>query len=64
MDHELRPGHRRERTLRERAVDEQDRPKVQPLMTVEPGGSGIMDVPDPYYSDGAVFEPGIRQGVP
>ncbi|HEY4224490.1 MAG TPA: low molecular weight protein-tyrosine-phosphatase [Pseudolysinimonas sp.] len=45
-----------ERTLREWAVSDQDRAKVQLLMTFEPGGSGTMDVPDPYYSDAALFD--------
>ncbi len=30
-------------------------------MSFEPGGSGIMDVPDPLFRQ---LEPGIRQGVP
>ncbi len=45
-----------ERTLREWATSEPDRAKVQLLMTFEPDGSGTMDVPDPYYSDAALFE--------
>jgi protein-tyrosine phosphatase len=45
-----------ERTLREWAVSDQDRAKVQLLMTFEPDGSGTMDVPDPYYSDAALFD--------
>jgi protein-tyrosine phosphatase len=45
-----------ERTLREWATGEPDRAKVQLLMTFEPDGSGTMDVPDPYYSDAALFE--------
>ena len=44
-----------ERTLREWATSEPDRAKVQLLMTFEPDGSGTMDVPDPYYSDAALF---------
>ncbi len=45
-----------ERTLREWATSEPERAKVQLLMTFEPDGSGTMDVPDPYYSDAALFE--------
>ena len=45
-----------ERTLREWAVSDQDRAKVQLLMSFEPDESGTMDVPDPYYSDAALFD--------
>jgi protein-tyrosine phosphatase len=45
-----------ERTLREWATSEPERAKVQLLMTFGPNGSGTMDVPDPYYSDAALFE--------
>ena len=45
-----------ERTLREWATSEPERAKVQLLMTFGPDGSGTMDVPDPYYSDAALFE--------
>jgi protein-tyrosine phosphatase len=45
-----------ERTLREWAVSDQDRSKVHLLMTFEPDESGTMDVPDPYYSDAALFD--------
>ena len=45
-----------ERTLREWATSEPERAKVQLLMTFETNGSGTMDVPDPYYSDAALFE--------
>jgi protein-tyrosine phosphatase len=44
-----------ERTLREWAQNESERAKVQLLMAFEPDGSGTMDVPDPYYSDAALF---------
>jgi protein-tyrosine phosphatase len=44
-----------ERTLREWAQNDQERAKVQLLMAFEPDGSGTMDVPDPYYSDAALF---------
>jgi protein-tyrosine phosphatase len=33
-----------------------DQGKVQLLMTFDPDGSGTMDVPDPYYSDAAMFD--------
>jgi protein-tyrosine phosphatase len=45
-----------ERTLREWAQSDQQRAKVHLLMTFGPGGSGTMDVPDPYYSDAALFD--------
>lgn len=45
-----------ERILRGWAADEVDRGKVQLLMTFDPDGSGTMDVPDPYYSDAAMFD--------
>lgn len=45
-----------ERTLREWALSEPERAKVHLLMTFEPDGSGTMDVPDPYYSDAALFD--------
>ena len=45
-----------ERTLREWAQSDQERAKVQLLLTFEPDGSGTMDVPDPYYSDAALFD--------
>ena len=45
-----------ERTLREWAGSDQDRAKVHLLLAFEPDRSGTMDVPDPYYSDAALFE--------
>jgi protein-tyrosine phosphatase len=45
-----------ERILRGWAVNELDQGKVQLLMTFDPDGSGTMDVPDPYYSDAAMFD--------
>ena len=45
-----------ERILREWAPDERERSKVHLLMTFDPDGSGTMDVPDPYYSDAALFD--------
>lgn len=45
-----------ERILREWAPSDADRSKVQLLTTFDPDGSGTMDVPDPYYSDAALFD--------
>jgi len=45
-----------ERILRGWATSELDLGKVQLLMTFDPDGSGTMDVPDPYYSDAAMFD--------
>ncbi len=47
-------GH--ERVLREWAPNEADRSKVQLLMSFDPEASGTMEVPDPYYSDAAMFD--------
>lgn len=47
-------GH--ERVLREWAPTEADQGKVQLLMSFDPEQSGTMDVPDPYYSDAAMFD--------
>jgi protein-tyrosine phosphatase len=44
-----------ERILRGWAGD-LDQGKVQLLMTFDPEGSGTMEVPDPYYSDAAMFD--------
>jgi protein-tyrosine phosphatase len=45
-----------ERILRGWATSELDLGKVQLLMTFDPDGSGTMEVPDPYYSDAAMFD--------
>ena len=45
-----------ERILRAWASNDIDRSKVHLLMSFEPDESGTMDVPDPYYSDAALFE--------
>ncbi len=45
-----------ERILRGWAPSDVDRGKVQLLMTFDPDGSGTMEVPDPYYSDAAMFD--------
>jgi protein-tyrosine phosphatase len=49
-------GH--ERVLRSWAENESDRSKVQLLMSFDPQGAaqGSADVPDPYYSDPAMFD--------
>lgn len=47
-------GH--ERVLRQWAPTEADQSKVQLLMSFDPEPSGTMDVPDPYYSDAAMFD--------
>jgi protein-tyrosine phosphatase len=47
-------GH--ERVLREWAPSDADRSKVQLLMSFDPDASGTMEVPDPYYSDAAMFD--------
>lgn len=44
-----------ERTLREWAGDEYSRAKVQMLLSFDESGGGA-DVPDPYYSDAALFD--------
>lgn len=45
-----------ERTLREWAMSDQDRSKVNLLLAFDPDASGTMDVPDPYYSDATLFD--------
>ena len=47
-------GH--EHILRQWASNDADRSKVQLLMCFDPDASGTMDVPDPYYSDAAMFD--------
>ncbi len=44
-----------QRTLREWAADDADRAKVQLLLSFDESGSAA-DVPDPYYSDAALFD--------
>ncbi len=44
-----------ERTLREWAGDESARAKVQMLLSFDESG-GAAEVPDPYYSDAALFD--------
>ncbi len=45
-----------ERILREWASNEVDRSKVQLLLGFDAEQSAAMDVPDPYYSDAAMFD--------
>ncbi len=45
-----------ERIVRAWAGDEQDRSKVQLLMSFDGDSPGALDVPDPYYSDAALFD--------
>ena len=44
-----------ERILREWAPEEQ-RAKVQLLTSFDPESAGVVDVPDPYYSDASLFD--------
>ena len=44
-----------ERILREWAHDEHQG-KVQLLTAFDPESAGVADVPDPYYSDAALFD--------
>lgn len=45
-----------ERILRTWAVTEQDRAKIQLLLTFDSDQAPMVDVPDPYYSDAALFD--------
>jgi protein-tyrosine phosphatase len=45
-----------ERTLREWAPDDASRAKVQLLMSFDDAAGSSGDVPDPYYSDAALFD--------
>lgn len=45
-----------ERTLKEWAPDEAARAKVQLLLSFDDGAGSPADVPDPYYSDAALFD--------
>ncbi|WP_294179635.1 low molecular weight protein-tyrosine-phosphatase [uncultured Schumannella sp.] len=45
-----------ERILRQWATTEHDRGKVQLLMSFDPEPHSPVDVPDPYYSDAALFD--------
>ena len=45
-----------ERILKSWAPDEDARAKVHLLLSFDPGAGGALDVPDPYYSDTAMFD--------
>ena len=45
-----------ERILRQWATTDHDRGKGQLLMSFDPESHGPVDVPDPYYSDAALFD--------
>jgi protein-tyrosine phosphatase len=45
-----------ERILKTWAAAEQDRAKVQLLLTFDSDQAPLVDVPDPYYSDAALFD--------
>ena len=45
-----------ERILRAWANSEQDRGKVQMLLSFDSEQAAVVDVPDPYYSDAAMFD--------
>ncbi|TAL45047.1 MAG: low molecular weight phosphotyrosine protein phosphatase [Salinibacterium sp.] len=45
-----------ERILKTWAASEQDRSKVQLLLSFDGEQASLVDVPDPYYSDAALFE--------
>lgn len=45
-----------ERILRTWAPNDQDRSKVQPMLSFDSELASLIDVPDPYYSDAALFD--------
>lgn len=45
-----------ERILRTWALNDQDRSKVQPMLSFDSELAPLVDVPDPYYSDAALFD--------
>jgi protein-tyrosine phosphatase len=45
-----------ERILKAWATNEQDRSKVQLLLSFDSEQASLVDVPDPYYSDAAMFD--------
>lgn len=45
-----------ERILKSWAPDDDARSKVHLLLSFDPEGQGALDVPDPYYSDTAMFD--------
>ena len=48
--------HGQERILKGWATDDRDRSKVQLLLSFDKEQSAIGDIPDPYYSDAALFD--------
>lgn len=48
--------HGHERALRAIAPDEEQAAKVRLLLSFDPLQTGSLDVPDPYYSDAALFD--------
>jgi len=49
-----------ERILRAWASNDQDRSKIHLLLSFDSDQSGVTDVPDPYYSDAAMFDGVLR----
>ncbi|MEF2976357.1 low molecular weight protein-tyrosine-phosphatase [Subtercola sp. YIM 133946] len=45
-----------ERVLRDWAKTDADRSKIRLLSSFDPDSGGVADVPDPYYSDSAMFD--------
>ena len=45
-----------ERILKSWAQNDEDRGKVQLLLGIDPEPNGVIDVPDPYFSDTAMFD--------
>ncbi|OUE02189.1 putative low molecular weight protein-tyrosine-phosphatase [Clavibacter michiganensis subsp. michiganensis] len=45
-----------ERTLRQWARTEADRAKIHLLLSFDPPQAHLRDVPDPYYTDAAMFD--------
>ena len=45
-----------ERILKNWAPSDEARSKVHLLMSFDPDNGGVLDVPDPYYSDAAMFD--------
>lgn len=45
-----------ERILKSWAPDDDARAKVHLLLSFDPEAGGVLDVPDPYYSDAAMFD--------
>lgn len=45
-----------ERILKSWAPDDEARAKVHLLLSFDPEAGGVLDVPDPYYSDTAMFD--------